>query len=58
MNMYKQIGSDNGYGLDGISIVNPLTETSEYHIPILYPYETIVCWEIWSRLHMDSVAPS
>lgn len=55
--MYNQVGSENGYGLDGIWIVDPLTETSEYHIPILFPYETIVCWEIWLRLHMDSSVP-
>ena len=57
MNICNQMGSENGYGLEGICKVNPLTETSEYRIPILSPYQTIVCWQVWLRLHMDSKCP-
>lgn len=51
------MGSENGYGMDGIWIVNPLTETSDYYIPILFPYQVIMCWEVWLREHMDSSGP-
>lgn len=56
----REFGTESGYGLDGMWIVDPLTETEKYTIPVIHHefgpvliWSIVCCWHVWATEHRN-----